>query len=487
MNKVQLKRSIMKRICVFSLYCCLLLISLKGLSQTGPGKLTLKQAVETGIANNLLVQQSGLQVQTDEINWKQSKLNLLPNLNGSASSGINQGRSIDPSTNSYSTQQISFASYGLSSGVVLFNGLTLRNSIKQNSLAYEASKMDWQQAKDNLTINIILAYLLVLNNEDLLQQSHNQEELTKKQVDRLNILNNEGAIAPSLLSDLKGQYASDQLTIISTQNSLETSKIDLSQLMNINYDKTMQLERISAESFMTKYENSSDNIYQTALQQFSLIKAVDLRRQSAEKRVSVAKGGLFPTLSLNGSANTNYSNAARNDVFLNTTNLVTTDYVVVNGNNVPVIHPQDYFSSQKIGYGKQLNNNLFTSISLNLRIPIFNSLQARNKIQLATIDLKNNEFIASTTKTQLQEFIEQAWINMNTAWDRYKVLLDQVNAYLESFGAADIRFNAGVGNSVDYLTAKNNLDRANINLISTKYDYVLRTKILDYYQGRQLW
>jgi outer membrane protein len=203
--------------------------------------------------------------------------------------------------------------------------------------------------------------------------------------------------------------------------------------------------------------------------------------------VTVAKSGLFPTLSLNGLANTNYSNAARNEIFINTTDFVSTDYVVVSGTPTPVIYKQNNFSSQKIAYGKQLNNNLSTSISLNLRIPIFNSWQARNRIKLARIDLKNQELVAKTTKTQLQQFIEQAYINMNSAWDRYKTLLDQVNSFTESFRAAEVRFHAGVGNSIDYLTAKNNLDRAAINLISAKYDYVLRTKILDYYQGKQLW
>jgi len=477
----------MKRTCVFAGIIFFLSLHVVSYSQGGSKVLTLKQAVETGIANNLLVQQSGLQVETDEIRWKQSKLNLLPNLNGSAGSGINNGRSIDPFTNSYSNQQISYANYGLSSGVVLFNGLTLQNTIKQNSLAYQASKMDLQQAKDELTINIILAYLTALNNEDLLQQARNQAELTKKQVDRLVILDNDGAIAPSLLSDMKGQFANDQLSIIDLQNSLETAKLNLSQLMNVPYDKTVQFERISAESFLVKYENEPGSIYQTALRQFAQVKAVELRKQSAEKAISVAKGGLFPTLSLNGSANTNYSNAARNEIFINTTDVVSSDYVLVSGTPSPVIYRQDNFSSQKIAYGRQLNNNLSSSLSLNLRIPIFNSFQARNRIKLARIEMKNQELITQNTKTQLQQFIEQAFINMNTAWDRYKTLLDQVNSFTESFRAAEIRFNSGVGNSIDYLTAKNNLDRANINLITAKYDYVLRTKILDYYQGKQMW
>ena len=104
-------------------------------------KLTLQQCVETGIANNLTVQQGDLQMQADEINWKQAKLNLLPDLTGTADHGIQQGRSIDPFTNSFINQNISYASYGLSSGVVLFNGLTLQNTVKQNKLTYRSESV----------------------------------------------------------------------------------------------------------------------------------------------------------------------------------------------------------------------------------------------------------------------------------------------------------------------------------------------------------
>lgn len=451
-------------------------------------KLTLRQAVETGITNNLDVQQSNLQMQSDKINWNQARLNLLPDLNGTAGSGINLGRSVDPTTNSYINQQANVSNYGLSSGVILFNGLSMQNAIKQNSLTYQASKMDWQQAKDNLTIDIILAYLQVLSFEDLLEQSRNQETLSKSQVDRLVILDKDGAIQPSLLSDLRGQYANDQLAIITAQNQLETAKISLAKLMNVPYDKNMQLERIDAESYATRYEDTPDKIYSTALQQFALVKAVDLRRESAAKAVKVARGQLFPTLSLNGNLNTNYSSASRNEIFLGSFREVNSqDYVLVNGSPSKVVYMQPNTTFEKVGYGKQLNNNLFNTISLNLQVPLFNNWQQRNRIKLAQLTLKNNELIAKTTKTQLQQSIEQAYVNMTTAADRYKTLLEQVEAFSQSFHAAEIRFNSGVGNSIDYLTAKNNLDRSNINTISAKYDYVLRTKILDYYQGKQLW
>jgi outer membrane protein len=451
-------------------------------------KLTLQQCIETGLANNLDVLQSQLLMESDKINMRQARLNLLPDLNGSASQNFSQGRSIDPYSNSPVTQGVSSSNFSLSSGVILFNGLSLQNTIKQNSLAYQASKMDWQQVKDNLTIYIILAYMQVLSNEDQLAQANNQAALSAKQVERLDVQNKEGAIRPSDLSDLKGQYAADQLSIINMQNTLETAKVSLCQLMNIPYTKDIVLERIDAGALAVKYENTPDKIYQTALQELALIKAVDLRKQSAEKGVKVARGQLFPTLSFGASASTAYSSVALQNQYLNTVYVPTTDSTIVNNIKYPVYRFQDNFTPlSKIPYKDQLDNNLYTSYGFSLNIPIFNAFFQRNRIKQAKITLKNREFIAKTTKTQLQQSIEQAYINMTSASDRYKTLLEQVNAYTESFQAAESRFNSGVGNPIDYLTAKNNLDKANINLITAKYDYVLRTKILDYYQGKQLW
>jgi outer membrane protein len=449
--------------------------------------LTLQQCVDTALKNNFLVQQNGLQSQTAEVNWKQSKLNLLPNLNGSASNGISRGRSIDPFTNSYTNEQYTFASYGLSTGITLFQGLAAQNLIKQTSLNYQASQMDWQQAKDNAIIGVILAYLQVLSNQDLLAQADSQSVYSRKQVERLELLNQQGAILPSDLTDLKGQYANDQLAMINSKTALETSKINLCQLMNIPYDENMQLEKINPESVAVKYESKPDEIYQTALSQFAQVKAVDFRKQSAEKAVKVARGQLYPLLSFNANFNTNYSSAANQNVFLNTTDVSTSDYVIQSGVKNPVIHPQDNYNSEKIPYRTQLNNNRYSDFSLNLRVPIFNQLYQRNQVKIAKINVKNADLVAQTTKTQLQQSIEQAYVNMISAANRYKTLLDQVSAYTESFRAAEIRFNNGVGTSIDYLTAKNNLDRSNINMITSRYDYVLRTKVLDYYQGKQLW
>src|SRR5436190_3005196 len=277
---------------IFFIAVLMIMISWQGISQT---VMTLRQCVETAIANNYDVLQSQFQAESDKANWKQARMNIFPDLNASAGHNYNQGRSIDPYSNSPVTQSFNSSSYGVSSNVILFNGFSVQNNIRQNSLTYKAASMELQQEKDNLTINIILAYLQVLSNTDQVEQAKNQLELTGKQVERLEILNKEGAVRPLSLSDLKGQYSGDQLSIINAKNLLESAKVSLSRLMNVPYNKDLTVEKIQAESFTAMYDLAPDAIYETALKQFALIKAVDLRQQSAGKGVKVARGQFYPT------------------------------------------------------------------------------------------------------------------------------------------------------------------------------------------------
>jgi outer membrane protein len=449
--------------------------------------LTLKQAVETGIKNNIDVLQANLQLERAGVNLKQSKEYRLPDLNASLSHGINYGRSIDPFTNGFIDQKVGYANYGASSNLLLFNGFSVQNGIKANKLGYEASKEELQQAKDNLTINIILAYLQVLSAQEVLKQSQQQVLITQKQVERLGILNDSGAILPADFFDMKGQFASDQVTIADNKANVETAKLNLVHLLNIPYDKDLELEKIPAENFNVNYSGTPDEIYKTALQQFAQVQSTKLRTESAEKNIRSIKGELFPTLALGGSINTNYSSVATRDYLVNTTESPSSNYIDVNGTQYPVIVKQNNFNSEKINFGNQLSNNLFETVNIGLRIPLFNAGRIRNQVQLAKIDLQNYEYVEQNTKTQLQQAVERAYVNLTSAADKYKLLQDQVSAFTESFRTAEVRFNAGAITSVDYLISKNNSNRAQNNLITSKYDFLLREKILDFYAGKPLW
>jgi outer membrane protein len=178
---------------------------------------------------------------------------------------------------------------------------------------------------------------------------------------------------------------------------------------------------------------------------------------------------------------------ATRDFFINTTEAPTSNYVTVDGANYPVIAQHDNYNTQKIIFGNQLNNNLYYTLNLGLNIPLFNAHRVRNQVKLATLNYQNNELIEQHTKTQLQQNIEQAYVNLNAAMDKYKLLREQVDAFAESFHSAEIRFNSGVITSVDYLVVSNSYNRAQSNLTTAKYDFVLREKILDFYAGKPLW
>ncbi len=447
-------------------------------------KLGLQEAVEIAIKNNLEVQQGKLDAERTRVSLRQARANMLPNLVGDVSHSANQGRSIDPFSNSYINQSANFANYSLNAGVVLFNGFFLQNSIKQSALAYEASKLEYQQQKDNLTLDIILTYLQILNNQDQLAQALNQADITRQQVQRLEIMNEDGAIAPNLLYDLRGQLASDELAAVNSRNTLETNKLTLSQLMNVPYSQKLDVERLNAEQMPAQYGSDIESIYQVALQQLAMVKAAVLRTKSAQKAVKVARGDMFPILSLNGGLATNYSSAAS---IQSPIGFSLDSIGFVKGTQTPVLVRNDRFDYGKIAYFDQLKNNYGTSVGIGLRIPILNSLASRNRVALAKINLREFELIEETTRVRLKQAVEQAYFNMVAARDRYLASTKQVEAFRESFRAAEVKFNAGAINSVEYLNSKNFLDRANVQLIIAKYDYVLRTKILDYYQAKPLW
>ena len=425
---------------------------------TVPGSsLNLKQCVDIAVKNNLLVRQSETALKTSSAYYTQSKDNLLPYINASGNQGVNIGRSINPYTNQYVDENVNAGNYGANSSLVLFSGLSNLNNIKANKYYTAASQKDYQQQKDNITLNVILAYLQVLSNQDLLDVAHRQAAVDSIQVGRLEIQNQEGSILPSALYDLRGQYATDKVNIVLAVNTLETSKVNLYQLLNIPYDRNANYERVAVDMNIADYGSGSDSIFKSALTIIPMVQAADLRVRGLEKGVAAARGKYYPTLGAYGSVSTNYSSIA-------------TDA-----------------ANDKLSFGDQFKNNRYTSFGLQINIPILNYGISRNNVKLAKINLENGRNVATNTRNQLQQSVELAWQNMLSADEQFKIYREQADAYQASFRATETRFNEGVITSVDYIVSKTNVDRANVNLTAARYNYIFRTKILDYYQGRLSW
>ncbi|MBV9961472.1 MAG: TolC family protein [Parafilimonas sp.] len=447
-------------------------------------KLTLQQCVQIALQNNADVQHREVTSDIAKVTWQGSKGYMLPTLNGDIGHGINTGRNIDPYTNTIANQSVKYDNYSLNTSLTLFNAFAIQNNIRQNKLAYQASTFEIQSEKDFIAMSVILEYLQVLTNEDLLTVSLQQQDVSEKQVERLNILNQEGAVSPSQFYDLKGEYANNQLNAVNAQNSLETAKVTLAQLLNIPYNKNQQLERLTLSDIGDNTNSNTDSIYQSALQNLAIVKAAQLRQRSAIYGLRSFRSQRYPSLYFSGGIFTNYSDNATEQQYVNTTEVQTSGYVLNGPDKLPVFVSQDNYSINKIKYANQFKNNFNSSFVIGLSIPILNNLRNKTQIKTALLQQKDADVTLNATKMQLQQNVGQAYVNVNSAKTRYDVLSDQVNAYKESFREAEIKFNSGAINSVDYLIAKNNLDQSNLNLIIAKYDYVLRSMILDYYSGK---
>jgi outer membrane protein len=407
--------------------------------------------VEIALQHNLNVKSYEVSLRNAQLQFQQSKNNALPNLNANINQSASFGRSINPFTNGYDSRNINYNNLGLNAGMLLFNGGQIRNTVLQNDYNLKASQEDLASIKENISLQVVLSYLAILNSEDQLSIAKSQTEITKLQISRTEKLVNAGSLAPSNLLDLKAQLASEESNVVNFQSTLDLNKLTLIQLLNDSSITGIELQRIQVPAPSSNgYDTGIEELYTKALAIQPLVKAADLRVQSALKGIAVAKAGTLPTLSFSASMSANQSNALT----------------------------MDYFD--------QLNNTQNKVLSLGLNIPIFSRFAVKTRVAQAGLQRENASIEAAKARQNLRQNIEQAFVNLNNSAKKYEAGLSQVSALEESFRAAESRFGAGTIDFVSYNLQKTNLDKARLSLIQSKYDFVFRTKILDFYQGKAL-
>lgn len=445
---------------------------------------TLNDCIKIALENNLDLKSSRLNANTAKINFNQSKTDVLPTLNGNYNLGINNGRSIDPFTNDFIDQKLTFSTAALSLNATIFNGFRVLNTIRQQRLNKQASEMEIEEAKQTLTLNVTLAYLQVLNNRDALELVNKRKEATAAQYKIQKDLFNEEIGNPADFADIKGQKAIDETAILVAESAFQNAKLDLIQLLNLK--TAIDIETAGILMNFESYELSSEEVFAEALKKLTTFKAKELRLEASKKGVSIAKSQFVPEFSFFGELNTNYSSVAETFLETNQTIVETGDFVNINNQDFFVQTNETEFEGKSISYSDQLNNNLNTVIGMSVQIPVFNGFATKNNVAIEKIKVEESILELERTELQIKNAIEQVYFDMQMAYKRHQSLLEQVEAFKESFRINEIRFNNGVSNFVQYITSKNNLENAQTNLINAKYAYLLRVKILEFYRGNVL-
>ncbi len=445
--------------------------------------LTLDECIAIALDNNLDLKSTKLSAKTSEVNYNQSRSDMIPSLNANFNLGLNNGRSIDPFTNGFIDQELTFSNAGLTLNATLFDGLRIMNSIKRDRFNLMASEMDIEENKQNLVLEVTLRYIQILNNIDALGLANSRLETTKVQLKRLEVHYNQQIGNPVDYTDMLGQSTIDESEIIIAKNNLKEAILDLAKLLNLDLDSNSEFQNILGLVGSEKYPYSADEVFEESLQNLATFKSKEYRIDAADTGIKVAKSNYYPEISLFGQLNTNYSSLANFYTATGTQITETGDFVAISNQEFPVLRNETQFESTTIDYNDQFNNNLNSVVGISMRIPILNSFRAKNNVKIQKIQLDQTVIELENTKLLFKQSIEQAYNNMESAYDRYFIQLQQVDAYNESFRVNEVRFENGVSNIVDYITSKNNMDIAQLNLNKNKYEYLLRVKILEYYRG----
>ncbi len=444
----------------------------------------LKSCIDYAVKHNIQLKQSEISKSINKNNLDQTKANILPTLNLGASHTYNFGKTIDRFTNTFANTQVLSQNFFVSSNLVLFNGFSQYNNIKANEYNYLSSSENIKKQQNDLALNVANAYLNVIFTDELFIISKNQFDITKEQLERTKKMVDAGALAKTTQLDIEAQLANEEVNVINAENNNKLALLTLMQLMNIDSVNAFNIVKpnieVSGENLLNK---SVDEIYETAVRTMPDVKVSEYSLMSSEKNLAAVRGRRAPTLSLNGSLGTGTSELAKK---VNGYTITGYDTTAVTTGGDFVLSPRGEVNTSPIPFADQFKDNVNKSFGLTLTVPLFNGLQTHTGVKNAKLNLLNAKLNEDLVKQNLYKNIAQAYTSAKGALAKYLANKKSVEASEESFKYADQKFNVGAISAFDYNTAKNRLLNAQSNLLQSKYEYILRLKVLDFYQGKEL-
>jgi outer membrane protein len=451
-------------------------------------KWSLEQCVDYALDNNLNVKRSELSMKNDEVSLLQSRLSRLPNLNAGLSNSWRWGRSIDPTTNLFTTQRVNSNGANASSQMLIYNGSQLSRTVRQNQSDLEASLYDLEKSKNDVSLDVVLGYLQIIFTRELLENARYQLNTTKAQMDQTEKLVNAGSLPITNLLDLQSQVASNEVEVINSENNEALAILQLKQYLQIPAEEEFDIETPEFDSDDYGFvEYSVVEVFSQAEATQPEIKSADLRIHSAEIGIKIARGAHIPQIGIVGNFFTNYSD--QNRKFLGR-DIILDEYTpigyVLNDPTQIVVTPGTRSNFEDIDIPTQWADNRSWSAGFNINIPIFNGWQTNSNVQRAKINKDLAEISATETRNVLRQTIETAYNDAQAAIKVYNAAQKQVAALEESFRATETSYNLGALNYIDYQVASFNLFSARSNLVRSKFDYIFKLKLLDFYLGKPL-
>lgn len=446
---------------------------------------SLERCIQYAVENNIQVKNQELNVQINNNQLQQSKLGILPGINMGASENLRFGRSVDPYTNEFSTDNFSSANFQVSSSVTLFSGLRQYNSVKKAEIDQQAGYALLDQTKNNIMLAVASAYLNVLYAMDLVDLAIQQRDITTLQLDQTNILVEAGSLPLQNKYELEAQLANEELNIVNYENQLNLALLNLAQLIEITDYISFSIIRPDLNNIVTNSVLMTvEQIYEQALENMPQIEYTGLNFLSAEKNLAIARGAYLPNLSLSASYGSGYSSSSKLIDGINIGTPYLSGFATDNVGNILDVYQYSYdYNYVNKPFDDQLKDNASTALTFSLNIPVFNGLQTRTGVNNSQIYLEQSKLQVEQAKKDLLKDIQQAYADAQSAMKKYYATEKAMISMQLSFDYTQKRYDEGLVNTTDYNIAKNNLAKTQAELIRAKYDFIFKQKILDFYTG----
>lgn len=417
---------------------------------------SLEKCINYALDNNIKIKQGVISTGYQQNQLKQTKFSRLPNLTGQVSQNLNFGRSLTYD-NTYKDINSSQTDFGIGTNIPVFQGFYITNNISKLELDLQASIEDLSKAKSDISVNIASTFLEILFAKDLVKVSEDQLSVTNLQIKQITEKVDAGSLARGSLLEIEAQAAGEELNLVNAQNQLKIARLRLTQLLELPSNDAFDVEvpalpEISAQASIV----SAGEVYKSAVLTRPEIKGADLRYQSSQYQLKMAQGALYPTISLYANIYDSYNNK----------------YKDINGAD--------------ISFSKQLKNNQRKGIGAQMNIPIFTRFANKIQIDNARLQVLNTELELENTKKLLRSDIETAQTIAIAALNRFNSNQKAVSSMKEAFRYSEEKFGVGLVNAVEYNTAKTKLAKSESDLLQAKYEFIFRTKILDFYRGLPL-
>lgn len=458
-------------------------------------KWDLKRCVDHALENNISIRQADIQARLAEMQYKQNKLQAYPYIGFNTDMGVNFGRSIDPTTNQFTTSQTLFNSFSIQTNVPIYQFDKIKNSVLASQFNAQAALANVDKAKADVVLNVAGAYLQALLAQEEVKIADVQVQQTKEllRVTRKKV--NAGILPELNAVQLEAELASDSASYINAKQLVEQNLMQLKAIINLDAGYNFVITTPSIETIPTESlaDLQPEYVYSLAIKNLPHQTVNELKIKSAEKNYWSAKSNFYPSIIAFGNLATNFANSfqkIKNSIPLGT--YQPTPFITnVAGTNYPVLLPQyDFkygtkgFGEIWQGYGKQIDQNFRQNIGISITVPIFNNGTTRIQYEEAKLNYQTLLLEKEQAEQKFKQDIYLSYTQAITSFQKFSASKKSAIAAEKAYTYASKRYDLGLISTTDLITTQGNLFKASIQLVSAEFDYVFRLKILEFYKGQ---